>query len=330
MKAEIKFANTNNGPKAFVKTFDDNWNPMNAPLKAYKRDMRSIKPASKYEEGKGYTVAVSPWVLAAFLEANDLDGMQMVRGKDLKAPPVGNVRYANEEEVVWYEFSSSNTTRRCTDLSRAKGFVQEWVNLDCPTLTRFSSNQKNLSVNGWGIALPVFQNRLVESYGCEMILDSDLRIPEINGILKHVNPNGAVAAKMRSAREIREAGPEGLRKAQEEMEEVYKNINILLHEVGTRDAILDAQNAHKDEAKMFDCGWLNWVPTPGTELAHKFDLLRDSGKGRIFMDIDMPIADQSVTVQSYGGDLVRQLVKDTSGYDISYYRHLDYGDSEWQ
>lgn len=323
MKAEIKFANTNNGPKAFVKTFDDNWSPINTPLKAYKRDMRSIKPASKYEEGKGYTVAVSPWVLAAFLEANDLDGMQMIRGKDLKAPPVGNVRYANEEEVVWYEFSSANATRRCTDLSRAKGFVQEWVNLDCPTLTRFSSNQKNLSVNGWGIALPVFQNRLVESYGCEMILDSDLRIPEINGILKHVNPNGAVAAKMRSAREIREAGPEGLRKAQEEMEEVYKNINILLHEVGTRDAILDAQNAHKDEAKMLDCGWLNWVPTPGTELAHKFDLLRDSGKGRIFMDIDMPIADQSVTVQSYGGDLVRKLVKDTFGYDISYYRHLD-------
>ena len=128
---------------------------------------------------------------------------------------------------------------------------------------------------------------------------------------------------MRSAREIRAAGPEGLRKAQEEMEEVYKNINILLHETGTRDAILDAQNAHKNEAKMFDCGWLNWVPTPGTELGHKFDLLRDSGKGRIFMDIDMPIADQSVTVQSYGGDLVRKLVKDTFGYDISYYRHLD-------
>lgn len=85
----------------------------------------------------------------------------------------------------------------------------------------------------------------------------------------------------------------------------------------------NAQNVHKDEAKMFDCGWLNWVPTPGTELAHKFDLLRDSGKGRIFMDIDMPIADQSVTVQSYGGNLVRQLVKDTFGYDISYYRHLD-------
>lgn len=42
MKAEIKFANTSNGPKAFVKTFDDDWTPMSTPLKAYKKDMRSI------------------------------------------------------------------------------------------------------------------------------------------------------------------------------------------------------------------------------------------------------------------------------------------------
>lgn len=37
MKAEVKFANTSNGPKAFVKTFDDDWTPMSTPLKAYKK-----------------------------------------------------------------------------------------------------------------------------------------------------------------------------------------------------------------------------------------------------------------------------------------------------
>ena len=72
MKAEIKFANTSNGPKAFVKTFDDDWTPMSTPLKAYKKDMRSIKPAGNYEEGKDYMVAVSPWVLEAFLKANQI------------------------------------------------------------------------------------------------------------------------------------------------------------------------------------------------------------------------------------------------------------------
>ena len=119
MKAEIKFANTSNGPKAFVKTFDDDWTPMSTPLKAYKKDMRSIKPAGNYEEGKDYMVAVSPWVLEAFLKANQIDYIQLIRGQDLKNPPVGSVRYANEKEVVWYEYSSGATTRRCTDLSRA-------------------------------------------------------------------------------------------------------------------------------------------------------------------------------------------------------------------
>lgn len=153
MKAEIKFANTSNGPKAFVKTFDDDWTPMSTPLKAYKKDMRSIKPAGNYEEGKDYMVAVSPWVLEAFLKANQIDYVQLIRGQDLKNPPVGSIRYANEKEVVWYEYSSATTTRRCTDLSRAKSFVQEWVNLDCPTLKRFSTNQKVLSVNGFGAAV---------------------------------------------------------------------------------------------------------------------------------------------------------------------------------
>ena len=106
---------------------------MSTPLKAYKKDMRSIKPAGNYEEGKDYMVAVSPWVLEAFLKANQIDYVQLIRGQDLKNPPVGSIRYANEKEVVWYEYSSATTTRRCTDLSRAKSFVQEWVNLDCPT-----------------------------------------------------------------------------------------------------------------------------------------------------------------------------------------------------
>lgn len=147
--------------EAFVKTFDDDWTPMSTPLKAYKKDMRSIKPAGNYEEGKDYMVAVSPWVLEAFLKANQIDYVQLIRGQDLKNPPVGSIRYANEKEVVWYEYSSATTTRRCTDLSRAKSFVQEWVNLDCPTLKRFSTNQKVLSVNGFGVAVPLFESPLV-------------------------------------------------------------------------------------------------------------------------------------------------------------------------
>lgn len=55
----------------------------------------------------------------------------------------------------------------------------------------------------------------------------------------------------------------------------------------------------------------------------KFNTVRSTGNGPYFLDIDMPIIDQSVNVQSYGGDVVRDLVSKRLGIDIYYVRHLD-------
>ena len=85
-----------------------------------------------------------------------------------------------------------------------------------------------------------------------------------------------------------------------------------------------AQTEHqRDAMPMMDCGWLNWFPLEGTEFAEKFNTVRSTGNGPYFLDIDMPIIDQSVNVQSYGGDVVRDLVSKRLGIDIYYVRHLD-------
>jgi len=45
MKAEIKFAITKNGPKAFMSTYNDDWTPANdTRLRVYKKDKRSVTP----------------------------------------------------------------------------------------------------------------------------------------------------------------------------------------------------------------------------------------------------------------------------------------------
>ena len=113
-------------------------------------------------------------------------------------------------------------------------------------------------------------------------------------------------------------------KLREEVKDTCKAINDLLHEPATRDAILKAQTEHqRDAMPMMDCGWLNWFPLEGTEFAEKFNTVRSTGSGPYFLDIDMPIIDQSVNVQSYGGDVVRDLVSKRLGIDIYYVRHLD-------
>lgn len=325
MKAEIKFAITKNGPKAFMSTYNDDWTPANdTRLRVYKKDKRSVTPANAYPEGKGYALAINPWVLQDFLEVNGIDAMQpMTIAKGL-APELRDIRYANDSEIVWYEFSTCNTTKRCTNLSRAKNFVRDWVNYDCPTLYRYTTNQKNVIINGFGIALPVFSNVLVDTYDCKFQLDDTLTEKEINALLKHLNPKGAVAEHLNFAKKANEMGQDALWKLREEVKDTCKAINDLLHEPATRDAILKAQTEHqRDAMPMMDCGWLNWFPLEGTEFAEKFNTVRSTGSGPYFLDIDMPIIDQSVNVQSYGGDVVRDLVSKRLGIDIYYVRHLD-------
>lgn len=261
---------------------------------------------------------------AGFLEVNGIDAMQpMTIAKGL-APELRDIRYANDSEIVWYEFSTCNTTKRCTNLSRAKNFVRDWVNYDCPTLYRYTTNQKNVSVNGFGFTLPVFSNALVDTYDCKFQLDDTLTDKEINALLKYLNPKGAVAEHLNFAKKANEMGQDALWKLREEVKDTCKAINDLLHEPATRDAILKAQTEHqRDAMPMMDCGWLNWFPLEGTEFAEKFNTVRSTGNGPYFLDIDMPIIDQSVNVQSYGGDVVRDLVSKRLGIDIYYVRHLD-------
>ena len=170
----------------------------------------------------------------------------------------------------------------------------------------------------------MFSNALVDTYDCKFQLDDTLTDKEINALLKYLNPKGAVAEHLNFAKKANEMGQDALWKLREEVKDTCKAINDLLHEPATRDAILKAQTEHqRDAMPMMDCGWLNWFPLEGTEFAEKFNTVRSTGSGPYFLDIDMPIIDQSVNVQSYGGDVVRDLVSKRLVIDIYYVRHLD-------
>ena len=322
MKAEIKFANTSNGPKAFVKTFDDDWTPMSTSLKVYTKDMRSIKPAGNYEEGKDYMVAVSPWVLETFLKVNQIDYIQLIRGQDLKNPPVGSVRYANEKEVVWYEYSSGATTRRCSNLSRAKGFVQEWVNLDCPTLKRFSTNQKVLSVNGFGAAIPLFESPLVDTSYVDTVIADDIEDKEIEGLRKYLNPDGKISKLLSNVQKAR--AEKGIDEVESRVKQVETQICLFLRTPEIENAIRDIETAHLNEEGGFDCGFIFWYPEAGSQLEKDMSLLVGANKRKLnWLDIAVPTFSQSVNVQRYGAELVKKLVKEQLGIELYYRSELD-------
>ena len=294
MKAEVKFANTSNGPKAFVKTFDDDWTPMSTPLKAYKKDMRSIKPAGNYEEGKNYMVAVSPWVLEAFLKANQIDYVQLIRGQDLKNPPVGS----------------------------AKSFVQEWVNLDCHTLKRFSTNQKVLSVNGFGIAVPLFESPLVDTSYVDTVIADDIEDKEIEGLRKHLNPDGVISQLLNNVQKAR--AEKEIDEMESRVKQVETQIRLFLRTPEIENEIKDIETAHLNEEGGFDCGFIFWYPKADSQLEKDMSLLVGANKRKLsWLDITVPTFSQSVNVQRYGAEFVKKLVKERLGIELYYRSELD-------
>lgn len=302
--------------------FDDDWTPMSTPLKAYKKDMRSIKPAGNYEEGKDYMVAVSPWVLEAFLKANQIDYVQLIRGQDLKNPPVGSIRYANEKEVVWYEYSSATTTRRCTDLSRAKSFVQGWVNLDCPTLKRFSTNQKVLSVNGFGAAVPLFESPLVDTSYVDTVIADDIEDKEIEGLRKHLNPDGVISQLLNNVQKAR--AEKGIDEVESRVKQVETQIRLFLRTPEIENEIKDIETAHLNEEGSFDCGFIFWYPKADSQLEKDMSLLVGANRRKLsWLDIAVPTFSQSINVQRYGAELIKKLVKERLGIELYYRSELD-------
>lgn len=267
-------------------------------------------------------VAVSPWVLEAFLKANQIDYVQLIRGQDLKNPPVGSVRYANEKEVVWYEYSSATTTRRCTDLSRAKSFVQEWVNLDCPTLKRFSTNQKVLSVNGFGAAVPLFESPLVDTSYIDTVIADDIEDKEIEGLREHLNPDGVISQLLNNVQKARTE--KEIDKVESRVKQVETQIRLFLRTPEIENEIKDIETAHLNEEGGFDCGFIFWYPKADSQLEKDMSLLVGANKRKLsWLDIAVPTFSQSVNVQRYGAELVKKLVKERLGIELYYHSELD-------
>lgn len=267
-------------------------------------------------------VAVSPWVLEAFLKANQIDYVQLIRGQDLKNPPVGSIRYANEKEVVWYEYSSATTTRRCTDLSRAKSFVQEWVNLDCPTLKRFSTNQKVLSVNGFGAAVPLFESPLVDTSYVDTVIADDIEDKEIEGLRKHLNPDGVISQLLNNVQKAR--AEKEIDEVESRVKQVETQIRLFLRTPEIENEIKDIETAHLNEEGSFDCGFIFWYPKADSQLEKDMSLLVGANRRKLsWLDIAVPTFSQSINVQRYGAELIKKLVKERLGIELYYRSELD-------
>lgn len=234
-----------------------------------------------------------------------------------------NVRYINDGAVMWYQYEdTAGKIHRCFNLNRGGKFFNTWLNYDCPTLKRFSTNQKDTCYNGFGEVLPVFERTVID-VGLDDIYISDCM--ELTDIMKIACFCSDTWTGNRLEEFVRNKAQNDdyVDAAKKRVEDAENTINAIIEE--HRDEITSAVTANDiGRCNIFDCGWLTWSVHEPLSLSKDLRLLKDVGI-RCTEELRLnPVwaVSQSVDAQAAGATIAIRFLKN-AGFDLLYHKHLD-------
>lgn len=239
------------------------------------------------------------------------------------AAGASNVQYINDEAVKWYQYEdTAGKIHRCFNLNRGGKFFNTWLNYDCPTLKRFSTNRKDTFYNGFGEALPVFQSTVID-VGLDDIYISDCM--ELTDIMKIACFCSDTWAGNRLEEYVRNKAQSDdyVASAEKRVEAAETTINAVLE--AHKDEIVSAVMGNDICNKAFlDCGWLSWSVCEPESLRKDLRLLKDVGI-RYTEELRLnPVwaRSQSVDAQSAGAKVALHFLEN-AGFRLLYQAHLN-------
>lgn len=233
-----------------------------------------------------------------------------------------NVKYINEKSVRWLQYSDNyGRVHRCFNLNRYGKFFDGWMNLDCPPLELYETNEKDASQTILGECIPVFSNSAIEVGTNSIYVDSALSVDDVRKIAWACFGSWT-GERLMDYVKSRELPKEDIDAAKERVEAAEKIINSIIG--GYEDEILSTVRANEPDKFCCDCGWLNWSVYQPESLKKDLRLLKDasirsSEEPKIEIGI---MGTQSTIAQSAGAKVIQSLLKD-AGYELSFQVHLD-------
>lgn len=257
------------------------------------------------EDREEYPLIVSVGYIEEFLDING------VRYEDVLVDPRSVDRFYSFEGVVSPSLSPK--------------FVDTWYDYDCPYLYRHEPNKKR-KTNLLGMPLPHFSSLLIEASFSSVFVHESLTEEEVERLTQD-RENTRVAIEIRNRLEAN-----GLTKDElEEMEEEVKEFDRKVQEVIDRHAqdVFEflarkyPQISQWKEGKLYvdenyfglDCGFLN-VYTTEREYNRKRSILKNCTSASPWMDVRMPYACQSVTLQKDQFNFIQPIVERELGVNL--------------
>lgn len=163
------------------------------------------------EDSKEYPYTVSYQYLDSFLDVNN------IKLDDVEIDP---------NSIDDFYVYDNYTTNVMVNLTPAK--VREWWNYDCPDLYRCMVNKEG-HTNFFGMKLPVFQHKLVESSWNFVHIGEDIREDEVERLTKET-PNTRIAIEMRATLKSRELSDEKIKEMTEYIDKYEEKIQSVINE----------------------------------------------------------------------------------------------------
>ena len=320
MKAIVKFINGRQ-IKALVHFCNDDWTESvkkegSAYVSgSYGNIRKQMRQVTDEERKDGFEWACSAAAVDSFLLLNKVHVYDPMTMEDIKTGN-GPVKYQNDKVFVWYEFVAGNRTYHAANLSKAKKFIETWLNYDCPALLRYETNSSDTAHTMMGCEYPTFTDTVVSGSN----FSEDMTVEEAKALAAGCGEQTYIGEKLTKWLAAKNMSDAELAEATKRVDTAEAEMQAIID--AHHDELVAAETKTPEDPNAFDCGWLNWYGIG--KLGEDLELLKAVGKRTTEMlNINIPQVVQSIYHQADAGKIVVTLISDNTPYKVRFETHLD-------
>lgn len=208
-----------------------------------------------------------------------------------------------------------------------KGFIENWLNYDCPTLYRYDVNI-NDGQTWLGLKPFLFSDNLVECSFYGVSVSDTIEEEELKSLLKYTNPEGTVHEKIKSILDSKSINVEDVESAYLTVKEYESKVQKIIneHKEDLEHKFGDVLNKNMG----FDCGWIyiytnNEIYKAAKKIVMDAPKEINQYKGTISeqLDVDIPLFTQSTTIQREMFDFLKPYLEELLNDKFYCLTHLD-------
>lgn len=320
MKAIVDFYKSKRTVMAKIQFCQDDWTPK--PVYGY----RVQRSWTRKIHGESGMIHCPAHIVEDFLLINGVNTQKWMTAKQVKDTNNWSARFTNPESLCWYGFTTySGKEYRALTLKKGSSFLKQWADHDHPDLYKYETNcAKNLYNAMIGCPYAFFTTTLVSVYDGTVQLDEDITDEEIQAIKAANRPDSLIGKAISDLETVRAMDEEQIAELEQSVAKAEQTFTDVVKKHWEEIKAREKECITPDDSFKFDCGFVFFYPCPGSILeANIRKLFVAKKRSSLYLQLNIPMCSQSVSVQAVGAELAQKLIEKECGQTIRFETRLD-------